>query len=103
MDAEEKEICDFLKTWSGQFVSGREIARRAGGKWKFRQDEHWAVQILGRMVEKQMLEKDASGHFRIRPREKAKKKHFVSPEMKKILEESGKDFSATFDVDLPED
>jgi hypothetical protein len=103
MDAEEKEICDFLKSWPNQFVSGREIARRAGGKWRFRQDENWAAQILIRMVEKQLLETDASGHYRIKPREKAKKKRFVSPQMKDILEKSGKDFGEALDVDVPEE
>ena len=103
MNAEEKEICDFLKSWSGQFVSGREIARRAGGKWRFRKDENWAVQILLRMVEKQILEADAGGHYRLRPREKEKKKQFVSPELKKILEQSGKDFGGTLEVDEPEE
>src|SRR5262245_14157576 len=35
MDAEEREICDFLKSWVDQYVSQREICRRAGGKWRF--------------------------------------------------------------------
>ena len=93
MDAEEKEICDFLKSWQGQFVSGREICRRAGGKWRFRDDPKWAVPILVRMVAKGYLESDASGHFRLKPRQrKDKKKMWVSPEMKQMLKESGKTF-----------
>jgi len=70
MDAEEKEICDFLKSWPDQFVSHREICRRAGGKWRFRENQNWAMPVLSRMVEKGILESDASGHFRLMPEKK---------------------------------
>jgi hypothetical protein len=88
MDAEEKEICDFLKSFLGQYVSGREICRRAGGKWRFREDQNWAVPILLRMVERGYLESDASGHFRLalEQKEKDKKKRWLSEEVRKILE-----------------
>jgi len=93
MDAEEKEISDFLKSWPGQFVSSKEICRRAGGKWRFRDDPGWAVPVLTRMVEKGILESDASGHFRLLPKEKEKKKKiWISPEVKKALEDSGRAF-----------
>ena len=39
METEEREICIYLKSWNGQFVSGREIARRAAGKRRFREDQ----------------------------------------------------------------
>ena len=94
MDADERDICLYLKSWQGKFVSGKEIARRAGGKSRFRQDPNWAVPLLLRLVEKGILESDATGHFRLRPLEKKKEKNkkFISPELKKILEQSGKDF-----------
>src|SRR4051812_42708314 len=97
MDADEKSICLFLRSFPGQFVSGREIARRAAGKWKFRQDGHWAVPILIRLVEKGAIERDSSGHFRLLAREKKQQrdKKWASPQMKKLLEQSGKDFSDT--------
>lgn len=87
MDAEEKEICDFLRSFPGQYVSGREICRRAGGKWRFREDPKWALPILTRMVEKGFLESDAGGHFRLVTEKKDdKKKRWLSPEMRRILE-----------------
>src|SRR5262245_12090233 len=99
MDAEEKEISDFLKSWPGQFVSSREICRRAGGKWRFREDPAWALPVLSRMVEKGILESDPSGHFRLLPQEKkAKKKAWISPHMKELLEKSGKDFEGVIDI-----
>ncbi len=44
MDADEQDICNYLKQWQKQFISGREICRCAGGKWRFRDDPHWANQ-----------------------------------------------------------
>ena len=35
MDSEEREIFDFLQTWGADFVSYKEIARRAAGRKKF--------------------------------------------------------------------
>jgi len=93
MDADEQEICSYLKQWPKQFISGREISRRAAGKSRFREDPYWANQPLLRLVEKQIIEMDAGGHYRILPDKKKKMKKWVSPQIKKILEESGKDFS----------
>jgi hypothetical protein len=94
MDADEREICDFLKSFPGQFISGREIARRAGGKWKFLDDQNWAVPALIRLKEQNLLDSNASGQYRlVAGIKKEKKKKWISPHIQKILEESGKDFS----------
>jgi hypothetical protein len=93
MDADEREVCDFLKSFPGQFVSGREIARRAGGKWKFHDDPNWPIPVLCRLKDLNVVESNASGHYRLTGNLKKEKKKWISPELKKILEESGKDFS----------
>ena len=99
MDSDERDICDFLKSWSGQFISGREIARRAGGKWRFRENKFWAVPVLARMVEKGLVQADASGHYRlIAEKKKGGPKKWVSPQIQNILEKSGKDFSDALDI-----
>jgi hypothetical protein len=103
MDADEKEVCNFLKAWRGQFVSGREIARRAAGKWRFRDDPNWAAPILMRLVEKGVVEADASGYYQLRPRDKKKPKKWVSPQMKAILEQSGKDFGELLSAEEQDD
>jgi hypothetical protein len=101
VDADEKEICDFLRSWPGQFVSHREICKRAGGKWRYREDPKWALPILSRMAEKGILEADASGHFRLLPERKEKeKKEWLSPEVKKILER-GKGADGVTEIDDP--
>jgi hypothetical protein len=104
MDADEREICVFLKSWQQQFVSAREIARRAGGKWRFREDPNWAVPVLSRLMDRGIVESDANGHYRLKPQPKKDKvKKWVSPQIKRLLEESGKKFGETIDVDEPDE
>lgn len=103
MDSDEKDICTFLKSYHGQFVSVREIARRAGGKWRFRDDPNWATQSVLRLVERGLLESDASGCYRLRPTEKKKPKKWISPQIKAILEKSGKGFGGILEVDKQDD
>src|SRR5438045_2618368 len=94
MDADEREVCDFLKSFPGQFLSGREVARRAGGKWKFHDDPHWAVPVLLRLKDQNIIESNASGQYRLLENlKKEKQKRWISPHLQKILEESGKDFT----------
>lgn len=96
LDADEKDVCRFLKSFPGEFVGLREICRRASGKNRFKEDPEWAAPVLARLVEKRFVEGDSSGHFRLLPRENVKPK-WVSPQLRKILEKSGKTF------DLPND
>jgi hypothetical protein len=102
MELEEKEICTYLKSLRGQFISAREIARRAGGKWRFQDDPNWAVPFLGYLVEKKLIEADSTGHYRFIIKDKDPRKKWLSPQMKNILEKSGKDFTHVIeDDDLP--
>jgi hypothetical protein len=90
MDADEREIYQFLKSWGSQFIATREVCRRAGGKRRFQEEPDWAKPVLLRMGERGVLESNATGHFRIKrlPR-KSGDKRWVSPDIAKILEESG--------------
>ncbi|HWX20430.1 MAG TPA: hypothetical protein VN578_11070 [Candidatus Binatia bacterium] len=83
-----------------------EICRRAAGKKRFHEDPNWAVQVLGRLVEKGVVESDSTGHYRLlRPEKKKEQKRWVSPQIRKILESSGKKFDESIDVedDFPMD
>ena len=103
MDADEKEVCNYLKTRVGLYVSGREIARRAASKKRYEKEPDWAVPVLSRLVEKGIVESDAMAHFRLVPEAKRHKpKKWISPEIKKILEAAGKDFSEGVELDQPE-
>jgi len=88
MNADEREIFHFLKTWGGAYVGAVEIARRAGNKKRFHQDPNWAKQILLRMADRGLLESDNSGRYRIKAISR-KDKRWVAPDIAKILQESG--------------
>jgi hypothetical protein len=104
MDADENEICQFLKSWPGQFVSGKTICRRAGGKWRFREDENWAVPILRRMLDSSLVEADETGHYRLQelgpPDKHNRKKLWIAPAIKAILRQSGGNFGV---IDLDQE
>jgi hypothetical protein len=90
MDSEEREIFYFLKTFGEEFVNGKEIARRASGKKKFYGNPDWAKPVLERMKERGVLESDGQGRYRVKAvGKKSRDKRWVSPDIAKILEESG--------------
>jgi hypothetical protein len=104
MDADEQVICDFLKSFPKLFVSSREISRRAAGKKRFRENPYWATQVLLRLSEKGVLESDAAGHFRLRPPEKKnERKRWISPQIKQLLKQSGKDFEGVIEIEDQEE
>jgi hypothetical protein len=89
MDADEREIYQFLKSWGSQFIAPREVCRRAGGKRRFQEEPEWAKPVLLRMGERGILESNSTGHFRIkRVPKKSADKRWISPDIAKILEES---------------
>jgi hypothetical protein len=104
MDADERDVCNYLKSWPGQFVFGRDVARRAAGKHRFREDPEWAEPVLARLVASGVLESDSTGHYRLRAKtDKLKARKWVSPHIKKILDESGKDFTETYRIGNEDD
>jgi hypothetical protein len=98
VDADEREIFQFLKSWAGEFIGVREICRRAGGKRRFHEDPEWAKPVLLRMVERGILESNTTGHYRIKPVKK-KKEHtrWVAPDIAQILKEGGADVESAGD------
>ena len=103
MDSDERQILDYLKSWVRHFVSAREIARRAGGKRRFRDEPQWAYPVISRLLEKKAIETDGLGHYRIvsNAAEAKKRKRWISPHLRRILERSGRDFGEA--LDLPEE
>jgi hypothetical protein len=90
MDGDERDVFSFLRTRSGEFIAAMEIARRAAGKKKFNSDPEWAKPVLARMAERGIIENDVFGRYRVKPMgKKDKSKRWVSPDIAKILEESG--------------
>lgn len=104
MTQEEQEICTYLKSMPGQFISAREIARRAGGKSRHRDDPHWARPILTKLLDRKVIENDSAHNYRLVIKTK-KQKRWISPMMKKILEQNG-NFTHVIedeDLDLPKE
>lgn len=90
MDADEREIFDYLKTWGEEWVNAKEICRRAGGKKRYAENNNWAKPILHRMKEQNILEGDELGRYRIKPQpKKGHKGRWIAPDIEKILRESG--------------
>jgi hypothetical protein len=103
MDTDEREIFQFLKTWGTGFTSSKEIARRATVKKRFYEDPGWAQPVLLRMAERGILESDIQGRYRIKPvSRKDKSKHWVAPDITKILEESGVEVEGAEEIE-PDD
>jgi hypothetical protein len=96
MTADEKAIIIYLKNWPNTFISGREIARKVSGRRRFEEDRGWAKPILLRMVQNGMIETDQLGQYRTKaedPKKKQPKQH-VSPQILRILKNSGKNFES---------
>ena len=94
MNADEKAIINYLKGWPNTFVSGKEIARKVGGKERYEDDRGWALPVLAQMVRLGILEADHYGYYRLKLEDNNKKrqKTHVSPQILKILKSSGKSF-----------
>ena len=99
MDADERDIFQFLKTRGLEFVGAMEIARRAGNKRRFYEDPDWAKVVLMRMQERGILEHDAAARYRIKPvSRKDKHKRWVAPDIAETLHESGGEVEAGGDI-----
>ena len=92
MDADEREIFYYMKPRRHEFVTGREICRRAGGKVKFRLAPDWAKPVLLRMVDRGILEMDAAGHYRIKPpAQRYVMQRWVAPKIASIFRNRSKE------------
>ncbi len=90
MDADEREIFDYLKTFGQDWVSAKEICRRAGGKKRYAQDSNWAKPILRHLKERNLIEGDALGRYRIKTeRKRGQEEPWMAPDIHKILQEDG--------------
>ena len=90
MDSDQRDILNFLQTWGVEFVSAKEICRRAGTKKRFHRDAGWAMPILLILLEQGILETDQMGRYRIKPQsKKSRAGRWVSPDISKILKGNG--------------
>jgi DNA-binding IclR family transcriptional regulator len=78
MDADEIEIVNYLQTWGNQYVSTKEICRRAN-KRRFSQDNYWAQEPLARLKDNGIVESDARGRYRLKPEAEEEGAHVAGP------------------------
>ena len=64
---EENIILAFLKTNPESFYGATEICRKAGNKKLMAKNPRWALPYLVTLTDKDLLEADPNGHFRIKP------------------------------------
>jgi hypothetical protein len=100
---DETVIIDYLKPLGKQFISAKEVCRRAAGKQRFNKDQDWAKPLLKRLEKKGVLESNALGHYRIKPEEDDKRKIPLAPHIQRILAQSSQDFSETAIIQLDDD
>lgn len=105
MTADEFYIYNYLKQTPLLFISGRDIARRAAGKRRFREAPDWAKPALRRMVNKEILESDGTGSYRIKPKKEveADGRRWVSPAMARILKRSDKSFGDSVTIEIEDE
>ena len=93
LTTEETEILEYLKSFPDDFVSAKEINRRAGSKRRFQEEPEWARPFLRLLLNRELIEINENGRYRYRrPDRTRKKKKWVSPQIAKILEKCGKSF-----------
>ena len=64
---EEIQILAFLKTSPENYFGAGEICRKAGTKKLLAKNPRWALPYLVTLRDKELLEADPQGHYRIKP------------------------------------
>jgi hypothetical protein len=103
MEADEREIIDYLKAWGKDFVSVKEVCRRAGTRRRFNEDSDWARPIILLLFERGVVERDPAGRYRVKVKAKHEEsKRWVSPHIAALLEEGGVENGSTAQ-EIPEE
>lgn len=63
---EENMILAFLNTNTETFFSAGEICRKAGNKKLSAKNPRWAIPYLVTLKDKDLVEADANGHYRVK-------------------------------------
>ena len=70
LSAEELEILEYLKGYSGKYIPLVEVCRRAGGRQRYSESPNWARGLISRLVEAQLVQVNERGHYRVPLQEK---------------------------------
>jgi hypothetical protein len=91
---DENCVLQYLNNFPNDFISEREIARRADGRRRFAENAHWAHIALSELVENRFIETDGLGKYRMKRTSLAagEVRKFISPQFRTILENCGPKF-----------
>jgi len=85
MNSDDQTVLSYLESFKDQFVSHAEVSKRAAGKRRFSENPDWARAILARLALQNILEVNAFGQYRIKPKggkkkDEEQKKHTPRPD-----------------------
>ena len=94
LGSDENCVLQYLNTWPDEFVSEKQIARRADSKDRFMTEPHWTYNALSQLLMMELIETDGTGKYRMKVHrnETGGSKKFMAPHLRQILEKSGKNF-----------
>ena len=95
LGSDECCVLEYLKTWPGEFVGERQIARRADNRNRFVTEPIWARNALTQLVMLGFIETDSAGHYRVKESRNTAQHaatKFMAPHMREILMKSGRNF-----------
>ncbi len=61
--AQELEILEYLKSWTGRYVSLVDICRSAGGRQRFKESPNWASGLMTRLIDAKIVLVNERGHY----------------------------------------
>ena len=68
MNADEKEIFDFVESFGDLYISVGEVSHRLGTRGRYQENRLWAKPLMLRMEVEGILESNQFGEFRVKDR-----------------------------------
>lgn len=104
MTQDELDILSYFKANPKTWVKAKELARLVGGKFRFEQNQDWAKPTLKKFLNKDLIEADSSGAYRLKPKTRVQKPRlFVTPEIAAALRRAGKDLKVDIGEEEPDE
>jgi hypothetical protein len=104
MTQDEMDILSYFKANPKVWVKAKELARLVGGKFRFEQNPDWTKPTLKKFTNKELIEVDSAGAYRLKPKERDQRPRiFVTPEIAAMLRRTGKDLKVDIGEKEPDE
>lgn len=98
------DILSYFKANPKVWVKAKELARQVGGKFRFEQNPDWAKPTLKKFANKELIEVDSAGAYRLKPKQRDQRPRiFVTPEIAAALRRAGKDLKVDIGEKEPDE